>query len=138
VTSGFDPQRWQPVLDHEAALFDRVIPGAAVALVGRSDWDAGSGRMLEWRADESGCMIAAMQPWKGLACAKVDVVLVGADEAFLLIVSAPRPAVMRALREGIRRGDIILFVTKCETGLRGAGFEDLLESLGLAFMGACR
>ena len=136
MTPGFDPRRWQPVLDHEAALFDAVIPGAAVALVERGDWDAGDGRMLEWRADEFGCLIAANRPWQGLGDARAEVVLVGADAAFAAVFSGAEP--MRALRDGIRRGDIVLFVTKCQTGLRGAGWEEFLESLGLAFMGACR
>ena len=136
MTTGFDPERWQPVLDRETALFDAVIPGAAVALVDRGDWDTGSGRMLEWRADEFGCLVAATRPWNGLGYSKADVVLVGADAAFSAVFSGRQP--MRALRDGIRSGDIILFVTKCETGLRGAGWEDFLESLGLAFMGACR
>jgi hypothetical protein len=136
VILGFDAARWQSVLDRETALFNAIIPGAAVALVDRRDWDAGSGRMLEWRADECGCLVAAARPWEGLGCAKADVVLVGADEAFCAVFSGGQP--MQGLRDGIRRGDIILFVTKCETGLRGAGWEEFLESLGLAFMGACR
>jgi hypothetical protein len=138
VTLGFDPERWQAVLDQESALFDRVIPGAAVALVDRSGWDSGCGSILEWRADEFGCMVAAQRTWNGLGVTKAEVVLVGGDEAFAAVVSGARPDVMRGLRDSIRRGDVILFVTKCETGLRGAGFEDFLESIGLAFMGACR
>jgi hypothetical protein len=136
VTTGFDAERWQAVLNRETALFDAVIPGAAVALVDRGDWDAGGGHALEWRADESGCLVAATRPWKGLGSAKAEVILVGADGAFSAVCSGGQP--MRALREGVRRGDIVLFVTKCETGLRGAGWEEFLESLGLAFMGACR
>lgn len=138
MTGGFDPLRWQPALDGEAALFGVVAPGAAVALVSREDWDRDEGRMLEWRAAAAGRLTAAPAPWRGAQSSEVDVVFVGDDGTFAGIAGAgPRDA-LRALRDGVRRGDVILFITKCQSGLREAGWEDFLESMGLAFMGACR
>lgn len=138
MTGGFDPPRWQPALDGETALFCAVAPGAAVALVGREDWDRGEGRMLEWRAAAAGRLVATRAPWRGAQFSEVDIVLVGDDDAFAGIAGAGPREALRALRDGVRRGDVVLFITKCQSGLREAGWEDFLETMGLAFMGACR
>ena len=38
----------------------------------------------------------------------------------------------------IRTGNILFFVMKSKYELQDAGYEDFLDSLGLAFLGACR
>ena len=44
----------------------------------------------------------------------------------------------RRIKRLIRRGNIMFFVFKNKAQLQDAGYEDFLESLGLAFLGACR
>lgn len=137
MTGGFDAGHWQPVLDGEAS-FGSVAAGAAAALVSREDWDRNDGVMLEWRARSAGHLAAAPASWRGAQSSAVDVVFVADDAVFTGILDAgPRDA-LRSLREGVRTGDVVLFITKCQSGLRDAGWEDFLESMGLAFMGACR
>jgi hypothetical protein len=38
----------------------------------------------------------------------------------------------------IRCGNILFFVMKTKYQLQDAGYEDFLDTLGLAFLGACR
>jgi hypothetical protein len=45
---------------------------------------------------------------------------------------------LSAIKRLIRRGRIMFFVFKNKAQLQDAGYEDFLDSLGLAFLGACR
>jgi hypothetical protein len=45
---------------------------------------------------------------------------------------------LKTIKRLIRRGNIMFFVFKNKAQLQDAGYEDFLESLGLAFLGACR
>jgi hypothetical protein len=45
---------------------------------------------------------------------------------------------LTTIKRLIRRGNIMFFVFKNKAQLQDAGYEDFLESLGLAFLGACR
>jgi hypothetical protein len=137
VTGGFDAGHWQPALDGETS-FGSVAAGAAAALVSREDWDRSEGVMLEWRAKSDGHLAAATAGWRGAQSSGVDVVFVADDAVFSDILGAGPHSALRNLRDGVRTGDVVLFITKCQSGLRDAGWEDFLESMGLAFMGACR
>ena len=42
------------------------------------------------------------------------------------------------MKKMIRSGGILFFVMKTKHQLQDAGYEEFLDSLGLAFLGACR
>jgi len=42
------------------------------------------------------------------------------------------------MKKMIRQGNMLFFVMKAKHELQEAGYEDFLDSLGLAFLGACR
>ena len=45
---------------------------------------------------------------------------------------------LSTIKKMIRRGSILFFVMKTKYQLQDAGYEDFLDTLGLAFLGACR
>ncbi len=135
--AALDPARWQPVLDLHAELFQPLDPGAAAVLVAKPDWDAGAGAALEWRA-EAGAMRAALRPWRGAGGAGADLIFVALRDALDRLAEAAPPERLSRLKDLVHSGDVLFFVMKTKCNLVNAGWEDFLDSLGLAFMGACR
>lgn len=132
-----DPARWQPVLDVHADLFSPLDPGAAMVLVAKADWDASSGAALEWRA-AAGAMQASLRPWEGAARADADLVFVGLRDALERLAATEVGERLSHLKDLVHGGEVLLFVMKTKCNLVNAGWEEFLDSLGLAFMGACR
>ena len=108
---------WQAMLDRHREVFTEMDDGARIGIVSR---------------EASGIL-----PGKHLkACSDL-----------LLVADAEAPAAARAdlagnalttIKKAIRRGNIMFFVFKNKAQLQDAGYEDFLESPGLAFLGACR
>jgi hypothetical protein len=62
-----------------------------------------------------------------------------ADEAGLAAMrEALHGETLSIIKRQIRKGAIMFFVMKTKFELQDAGYEDFLDSLGLAFLGACR
>ncbi len=132
-----DPARWQPVLDGHADLFEPLDPGSAAVLLSKEDWDAASGAALEWRAG-AGTMQASLRPWQGAEQAEADLIFVALRDALERLASADVGERFSRLKDMVHGGEVLFFVMKTKCNLVNAGWEEFLDSLGLAFMGACR
>jgi hypothetical protein len=137
AAAALDPAQWQPVLDLHADLFQPLDPGSAVLLLAKPDWDAGSGAALEWRA-APGSMRASLRPWSGAGKAEADLIFVALRDALERLAQAGAPERLSRLKDLVHGGDVLFFVMKTKCNLVNAGWEEFLDSLGLAFMGACR
>lgn len=141
---------WQAMLDRHASLFSELVPGSAVGFVPRAGSGihpgkhvagvmsaGGEGQMLTWTMAAGG-MRAAVRSYSGFQDARVDLLLV-ADEAGLEAMrEALHGETLSTIKRQIRKGNIMFFVMKTKYELQDAGYEDFLDSLGLAFLGACR
>jgi hypothetical protein len=141
---------WQAMLDRHASLFTELVPGSAVGFVPRAGSGihpgkhvagvmnaGGSGEMLTWLMDGER-MRADLRGYSGFQGAGVDLLFV-ADEAGLAAMrEAVRGETLTVIKRQIRAGTIMFFVMKTKYELQDAGYEDFLDSLGLAFLGACR
>ena len=67
-----------------------------------------------------------------------DIVLAADDESLAAVRAAADGALFAALRAGIRSGHIVCYMLKRRCLLEERGFDELLDALGFAFMGACR
>ncbi len=146
-----DVQAWQAMLDRHEELFQELVPGSRIGLVAKSaaavvPGQYGSalasrfdttGGILCWEAHEGG-MRAAYRACRNLQEAAVDLLLVADDEALEAIRVSLDGEPLAVMKKLIRRGNILFFVTRTKNQLRDAGYEDFLDSLGLAFLGACR
>ena len=145
-----DVHAWQAMLDRHAPLFSELVPGSAVGFVPRAGSGihpgkhvagvmnaGGTGRMLTWTMDGGG-MRAHLRDYAGFQGAGVDLLFV-ADEAGLHAMrEALAGETLSIIKRQIRSGAIMFFVMKTKYELQDAGYEDFLDSLGLAFLGACR
>jgi hypothetical protein len=64
--------------------------------------------------------------------------LVGDDKAVDEIAEALEQDGLPALKEQVRQGGFVCFLMRAQCDLVEAGYEDVLQSMGIVFMGACR
>jgi len=135
-----DTARWQAALDPHAGTFSCLAAGSRIGLVAESAVNgraAAGSQMLVWQATDEGLRVAT-EPFCGFDAAEVDI-LIAADAAALASLHASLDGdLLGSLRSLIRNGHILFFARKTRRSLEDAGYEDLLDQLGFAFMGVCR
>lgn len=148
-----DLSGWQRLLDRHQDLFSEMIPGSSIGIVPKSiagimpgkraaalrasAFDFTDGAVLAWEARANG-MHATYRRCRGPDEAGVDLLLVADDEALEQIRDHLEAEPLAVMKKLIRRGNILLYVLRTQHELQDAGYEDFLESLGLAYLGACR
>lgn len=143
---------WQAAFDDQRALFAELADGARMGLVAqpgfapagrrRAGLDAAAAQaagipMLAFVA-AAGRIEVALAPFAGFEGAGLDLLFVADEEARAELAATPPDATLRAMKRLIRRGSVMFFVFRTRHELQDAGYEDFLDSLGLAFLGACR
>lgn len=127
------PESWRAAAARHDDLFAPLDAGARIALMARDD----PSRMLVWEVG-TGAVDARIEPFAGYAATDADIVL-AADEASLARIRATGNGTLFVeLRAAIRSGHIVCYVLKRRCVLEERGFDELLDALGFAFMGACR
>ena len=148
-----DLSGWQRLLDRHQDLFSEMTAGSSIGIVPKSitgaipgkraaalratGLDAADGAVLAWEAGEQG-MRAVYRRCGRLDEARVDLLLVADDEALEQIRDHLETEPLGVMKKLIRRGNILFFVMRTKHELQDAGYEEFLESLGLAYLGACR
>jgi hypothetical protein len=150
-TSAFgDLSAWQAMLERHAPLFSELLPGSAVGFVPRAGSGiqpgkhvagvlnaGGEGQMLTWVMDGD-VMRANVRHYSGFQDARVDLLFVADEDGLEAMHDALHGETLSIIKRQIRKGTIMFFVMKTKYELQDAGYEDFLDSLGLAFLGACR
>jgi hypothetical protein len=131
-----EPARWQPMLDRHSTLFGKLTDGCRIGVVAREGAAPGPD-MIVWEA-LAGRLVAASLPFEGFERAGVDVLLSGNEEAMAELGAALDGDPLPVLKRHVRQGGIVCYVLKRQCELLDAGYEDVLQSLGVAFAGACR
>ena len=142
---------WQAMLDRHAPLFSELLPGSAVGFVPREGSGiqpgkhvagvvnaGGAGEMLTWTMQASGAMCAQLRDYSGFQDAGVDLLFVADADGLAAMQGALHGETLSIIKRQIRQGAIMFFVMRTKYELQDAGYEDFLDSLGLAFLGACR
>jgi hypothetical protein len=124
---------WCAAAAHHAELFAPLVAGARIALLARS----APAHMLLWVAGASGTEAVACD-FSSYAASGADIVLAADDEALDGIRAAPAQRLFEVLRAGIRSGHVVCYMLRRRCVLEERGYDELLEALGFAFMGACR
>jgi hypothetical protein len=83
-------------------------------------------------------MRAEMVPYRGFQDAKVDLLFVADAEALDRLRYNIGDDTLSLMKRQIRAGNIMFFVMRTKYELQDAGYEEFLDTLGLAFLGACR
>ena len=148
-------EEWQAMLNRHAELFSEMEPGATVGFVARSGSGImpgkhvaalkgaqGEGQMLAWEIAPNGSgsagMRASFRGYTGFEHTHVDLLFVAEDEALQAMREALTGDTLTIIKRLIRKGPIMFYVMKNKYQLQDAGYEEFLDSLGLAFLGACR
>jgi len=141
---------WQAMLNRHAELFSDMTPGSSVAIVPKEGSGIqpgkhvagliaaeGAGEMLRWEVVPDG-MRASLTPYRGFQEAKVDLLFVADEEAMEILRNNIGDDTLSLMKRQIRSGNIMFFVMRTKYELQDAGYEEFLDTLGLAFLGACR
>ena len=128
-----DAVAWGAAAARHDELFAALTPGARVGLVARE----APASMLLWEAGDAGVQ-ARTAPFPGFSDSGADILLSADAAALTAIRHAVDGQLFYVLRAGIRSGDIICYMLSRRCELEVQGFEELLDALGFAFMGACR
>jgi hypothetical protein len=131
------PTAWQTMLDSNAELFGDLDDGSRIGFARRADVNRPGAAMVVWEA-EDGRLHARQKPFPGYEGADVDVLLVADDESVAALAGELDGDALPALKHLVRRGNIVCYVLKRRCLLVAAGYEDVLDSIGVPFMGACR
>lgn len=141
---------WQAMLNRQAELFTGMVPGSSVGFVARAGSGlqpgkhiaglaqaGGNGQMLTWEMRDDG-MHAAIRAYTGFEGVGVDLLFVCEDSALEKVCAALNDDTLSAVKRLVREGAIMFYVMRTKYELQDAGYEDFLDTLGLAFLGACR
>jgi hypothetical protein len=138
---------WQRMLDRHAMLFAETAHGASVAIVSRYA-PGGDGRprpvvmpvcdavpMLAWVREPQG-MVARWAQFRGLKGLDADLLLVAGEGTLEAALAHDEP--LGELKRQLRAGRMLFMVMRTRDELRERGWTDVLEALGLPFLGTCR
>jgi hypothetical protein len=143
---------WQAVVDDSEALFSELGDGARMGLIAQPGFAPGGRRragldaaaakyagmpMVAFDAVD-GRLEVTVERFESFDRASLDLLFVADEEARAELATAPPATALRVLKRLIRRGSVMFFVFRTRSELQDAGYEDFLDSLGLAFLGACR
>lgn len=133
----FDLNTWQAMLDRQQEVFSGMLRGARIGIIPKEELDSLEGKILAWEAQD-GRMLADYRPFTGFRNADVDLLFVADDEAMVALYEQAGDNAFNRMKELIRRGTILFYVLKTKSELLDMGYEEFLDALGLAFLGACR
>jgi hypothetical protein len=144
---------WETLFADHAAVFADLREGARFGFVARADFAAIGGRrlagleqagarangatMLAFEA-AAGAMTVAQDAFDGFERARIDLLFVADEHALGELEVAGDARALGVMKRELRRGGLMFYALKPKHELQDAGYEDFLDSLGLAFLGACR
>lgn len=128
-----DALAWRAAAARHDDLFSAIDPGARIGLVAR----AAPATMLVWETSDAG-IEARTAPFPGYSASGADMMLAADAQALAEIRGAIDGQLFTVLRAGIRSGAIVCYILRRRCDLEARGFDELLDALGFAFMGACR
>jgi hypothetical protein len=132
-----EPAAWQAMLDHYGVFFCNLRSGSRIGIARRSDLERGEASMVVWEA-RRGRLYAERKPFCGYGDRSLDIMLVGDDAAVAEVGRHLTDDGLPALKEQVRQGGFVCFLMRAQCDLVEAGYEDVLQSMGVIFMGACR
>nr|MDP2190107.1 hypothetical protein [Rhodoferax sp.] len=128
-----DPAAWRAAAARHDEFFAALDPGARIGLVARQ----APATMLLWEVGDAGIEVRDA-PFPGFSASGTDILLAADAQALAAICDAADGQLFAVLRAGIRSGAVVCYILRRRCDLEARGFEELLDGLGFAFMGACR
>jgi hypothetical protein len=144
-------ERWRTAFDAQPGLFVSLADGARIGFVARADFGSVAGRRIEGLAHagerahgapmlafeaHGGAMRVEQARFDGFERASIDLLFVADDDSMAEL--AREADTFAVAKRALRRGSVMFYALKPKHALQDAGYEDFLDSLGLAFLGACR
>ena len=129
-----DLDHWQGILDRRQDIFSGILDESRIGIMPKAAVASQEGKVLVWEA-EAGRMAAKCKPFTGFRNADVDILFVAEEE---VLDNLYNDGEINRIKEQIRLGAVLFYSLKTKNDLLDLGYEGFLDTLGLAFMGACR
>ncbi len=132
-----DTAAWQDMLDRNGNLFAELRTGCRIGISRRADMEKGRANMIVLEV-RKGRLVALERPLCGFGDPSLDIMLVGDDEAFDDVARHLADDGVAALKRQVKAGGFACHLMRVQCDLIEAGYENVLSSLGVVFLGACR
>jgi len=132
-----EPAIWQGMLDRYGSSFANLRSGSRIGIAQRSGLKHDDASIVVWEA-RRGRLYATREPFRGYGDRSLDVMFVGDDAAVSEVARHLGDDGLPALKEQVRQGGFVCFLMRAQCDLVEAGYEEVLASVGVVFMGACR
>lgn len=131
-----DTGPWQEYLNRQRDVFSKIKDGGKMGILPKNDLDARGSRLLMWTVRD-GQVAVHNQPFRGFRECGADLLFVADPPALERIYRELKNDVLAELRKQIRSGGVVFFVLKTRDELLEMGYEDLIESIGIPWIGTC-
>ena len=132
----FDRESWQKMLETER-IFENLERGTAIGLLRQEKFDSPNSTMMVWEQGAGG-MTVTYRPFSGFSDAGVDILFMLREEAVKSMLTKDNGQPLSVMREQIRHGQILFYALKSRDDLFEQGLEDLIDAIGVPFLGPCR
>lgn len=131
-----DSSSWQRLVDNHYQAFAAIKVGGRIGLMPKSEFARQDSQILVWEILE-GRVGVTYQPFKGFREAEVDVLFVAENDAFVALYNEIKNEALTEFKKLLRAGQIIFYVMRQRRELLDLGYEELIDLLGLPFLGGC-
>ncbi|MHB1405391.1 MAG: hypothetical protein ACYCV0_07355 [Desulfitobacteriaceae bacterium] len=129
-------ESWQGRLEEAQAGFSGLSPGARIGVISHKTMAANNGQLLVWEVHDGG-MQAEVMRFNGFGGGGTDLLFIADDEVISPLLEGEQ-GLLTEMKQGLRAGQILFYALKSQGQLLDLGYEELLETVGLPFQGACR
>lgn len=127
---------WQEHLNRLGEVFKKIGDGGCIGILPKGEPEAGESRMIMLTV-RGGRVTIDSPPFRGFRECGADLLFVADPHSLAKIHGELARDPLAELKRQIRFGGVVFFVLKARDDLIEMGFEDLIEAVGIPWIGTC-
>lgn len=131
-----DTGPWQEFVDRKKHVFSKIRDGGKIGILPKDGPEAGGGFLLVWTVRE-GKITVHNQHFRGFRESGADLLFVAEAPALKKIYEELKNDPLAELKRQIRSGCVVFFVLRTGDELLDMGFGELIDQIGIPWIGAC-
>lgn len=131
-----DTGTWQKFISRKKQVFSKIKDGGKIGILPQNDPGAGEDLLLLWTVRE-GKVTVHNQPFRGFRESGADLLFVAEPSALERIYRELKNDPLAELKRQIRLGGVVFFVLKTGDELLDMGYEELIDEIGIPWIGTC-
>ncbi|MFZ5634037.1 MAG: hypothetical protein ACOY40_14440 [Bacillota bacterium] len=131
-----DVNAWREFPERNRHVFANIKDGARMGILPRTGPGGEGSTLLVWTVRE-GKVITGSRPFKGFRESGADLLFVAEPASLERIYKELKNDPLAELKKQIRTGGVVFFVLKTREELLDMGYEELIEAIGIPWLGTC-